>query len=114
MTDSTTHSDRIPGWAVILVSQRTEGDNGYGETMQRMLALGSAHPGFISLESVRAPDGRGITVVFYESEEAAKAWGRNSEHRATQKVGRAQWYEHYAIYHARVERGHRWNRGSAP
>jgi heme-degrading monooxygenase HmoA len=103
-----------PYFAVIFVSKRTEGDAGYGSASDRMAELGAEQPGFLGIESVRAPDGRGITVVFYDSKEAIHNWGRNSEHREVQALGRRQWYEEYAIYYAQVEEARRWKRVGAP
>ena len=76
-----------------------------------MEELGSQQPGFLGIESVRGADGKGITIAFYESEEAARNWGRHPEHRAVQQQGREQWYEGYEIYYAHVEKGRSWKAG---
>ena len=99
-----------PCWAVIFVSKRTAGDHGYGEAAQRMEELGSRQPGFLGIDSARSPDGRGITVAFYATEEAAHDWGRHPEHREVQRRGHAQWYESYEIYFSKVEHGRAWTR----
>ena len=99
-----------PCFAVIFISQRTPGDNGYGDAAKRMEELGSTQPGFLGIESARGPDGKGITVAFYESEEAARNWGRHPEHRAVQQQGRESWYEHYSIYYSVVERARHYSR----
>jgi heme-degrading monooxygenase HmoA len=100
----------VPSFAVIFISQRTPGDNGYGEAAARMEELGSQQPGFLGIDSARGADGKGITVAFYESEEAARAWGRNPEHQATQRHGKENWYERFEIYYAQVERGREWKK----
>jgi heme-degrading monooxygenase HmoA len=100
----------LPAWAVIFISQRTAEDQGYAAATERMRELGTSQPGFLGIESARTADGKGITVVFYDSEESASAWGRNPEHRQVQSRGRDMWYTRYAIYYARVERGHSWTR----
>ena len=97
-----------PCFAVLFISQRTEGDAGYGDAAKRMEELGSQQPGFLGLESVRGADGKGITIAFYDSEAAARGWGSHPEHRAVQQQGRERWYERYEIYYARVERGRTW------
>ena len=101
----------LPCHAVIFVSQRTADDNGYGDATVRMAELGAQQPGFLGIASARAADGAGITVVFYQSAEAAKQWGRNPEHRAVMQTARERWYESYAIYYAEVAGGHGWQKG---
>ncbi len=99
-----------PFHAVIFVSQRTPGDQGYGAAAQRMDELARQQPGFLGVESARGPDGKGITVVFYDSEDAIRGWGRNAEHREVQSDGRRQWYDEYQIYYAHVEKARSWRR----
>lgn len=103
-----------PFHAVIFVSQRTPGDNGYGDESARMVSMVNEQPGFIGMESVRGADGKGITVAFFESEEAIRDWGRVEEHRQAQSSGRASWYESYQLYYSRVERIRSWAKRSDP
>ncbi len=93
-----------PYYAVIFSSRRTPGDAGYGDMAERMVALAAQQPGFLGVESTRDADGFGITVSYWVSEEAISAWRRDAEHRTAQDQGRAQWYEHYELRVARVER----------
>jgi heme-degrading monooxygenase HmoA len=104
---------QLPCHAVIFISQRTPGDNGYGDAVARIGEIGARQPGFLGIASARAPDGAGITVVFYETAEAAKQWGRNPDHRAVIRTGIEQWYEKYAIYYAEVNAGHKWEKAAA-
>ncbi|MDY0036585.1 MAG: antibiotic biosynthesis monooxygenase [Zoogloea oleivorans] len=90
-----------PYYAVIFTSLRTEGDNGYADTAQRMLALAREQPGFLGVDSAR--DGLGITVSYWASLEAIHAWRDNSEHRAAQEQAR-RWYECFRVRICRVER----------
>jgi heme-degrading monooxygenase HmoA len=101
-----------PYHAVIFVSQRTPGDNGYGDASARMVAMAKEQPGFLGMESARGADGKGITVAFFETEQAIRDWGRVAEHRAVQTEGRASWYDHYEIYYSRVERIRSWSKPS--
>jgi heme-degrading monooxygenase HmoA len=109
---STTENSKLepPFHAVIFVSQRTPGDNGYSDESARMVSMAQAQPGFLGMESARSADGKGITVAFFDSEEAIHNWGRVSEHREAQKSGRATWYDNYQIYYSRVERIRAWNK----
>jgi heme-degrading monooxygenase HmoA len=95
-----------PYYAVIFSSLRTASDQGYEQTAERMVELASAQPGFLGAESVRGADGFGITVSYWESEAAIRAWREQAEHRIAQESGRARWYEHYEIRIARIERAY--------
>ena len=90
-----------PYYAVIFTSVRVDGDNGYAETDARMTQLAMEQPGFLGLESARQEIG--ITVSYWSSLEAIKAWKENLEHRNAQ--GRAKdWYKSFRVRVCRVER----------
>jgi heme-degrading monooxygenase HmoA len=93
-----------PYYAVIFTSTRTDVEEGYGETSDRMLELGSQQPGFLGFESARGEDGLGITVSYWESEEAIANWRTNAEHRVVQGRGIAKWYTEFFTRVAKVER----------
>jgi heme-degrading monooxygenase HmoA len=101
-----------PYYAVMFSSQRRDGDNGYGATSDRMVELARQQPGFLGVESARGDDGFGITVAYWESEEAIRAWRLQAEHAAARERGRADWYRHFEIRVARVERAYGWDRAS--
>lgn len=91
-----------PYYAVIFSSHRTEGDHGYAEMADRMLALAASQPGFLGIESVR--DHLGITVSYWESLDSIANWKRNAEHLEAQRLGRREWYSSYRVRIAKVER----------
>lgn len=91
-----------PYYAVIFTSVRTEGDNDYGAMADRMAELAAQQPGYLGVESAR--EGLGITVSYWESLEAIRAWKANAEHLIAQQTGRSQWYTQYKTRIARVER----------
>lgn len=95
-----------PYYAVIFSSRRGADDQGYEQTAARMAELAAQQPGFLGAESARGADGFGITVSYWASEAAIRAWRAQAEHRVAQESGRARWYEHYEIRVARVERAH--------
>lgn len=95
-----------PYYAVIFTSLRTEGDRGYGEMAARMVALAGQQPGFLGVESARGADGLGITVSYWESEEAIAAWKAQADHGMAQATGRRTWYADYQVRVARVERAY--------
>lgn len=99
-----------PYYAVIFTSQRTEGDDGYGATAERMNELVKDQPGFLGVESARDATGLGITVAYFQTEAEIAGWRRNLEHKAARDGGRARWYSHYEVRVARVERAYGWDR----
>lgn len=101
-----------PYYAVIFTSQRTAGDGGYAAMAERMVDLGSRYDGFLGIESVRGPDGLGITVSYWRDEAAIQAWKRDTEHEKAQRGGRAAWYERYSVRVAKVERAYAFERAS--
>lgn len=54
-----------PYYAVIFSSQRTVGDNGYGEMADKMVELASKQKGFLGVESVR-DERLGITISYWD------------------------------------------------
>jgi heme-degrading monooxygenase HmoA len=95
-----------PYYAVIFTALRTEGDNGYGDTADHMEELAKTMPGYLGIESTRGPDGLGITVSYWSSEEAIRAWKAQAEHRTAQERGKRLWYQHYELRIAKVERAY--------
>jgi heme-degrading monooxygenase HmoA len=97
---------KTPYYAVIFSSQRTAGDDGYGTMGDRMAQLAAQQRGYLGVESVRGADGFGITVAYWDSEEAITQWKAHTEHRAAQDKGISDWYAHYEVRIAKVERAY--------
>lgn len=108
-----------PYYAVIFVSRRPSSpssspaavtpqdhSNEYDQTATRMVQLAEGQPGFLGLDSARNPDGLGITVSYWSSLEAIAAWRQHAEHRLAQDRGNREWYLHYELHVARVERSY--------
>jgi heme-degrading monooxygenase HmoA len=95
-----------PYYAVIFSTHRTPGDNGYGKMVERMIELASRQPGFLGVESARSEDGFGITVSYWASADAITCWKENVEHMVAQELGKAEWYEHYELRIAKVDRAY--------
>ena len=91
-----------PYYAVIFTSVRTQDDEGYNATAERMLALASEQAGFLGAESAR--EQVGITVSYWRDLDAIKNWKKHSEHQLAQQRGRANWYQSYTVRIAKVER----------
>src|SRR5687768_2621877 len=94
----------VPYYAVIFSSLRTEGDNGYDETAQRMEELARQQPGFLGIESAQNETGYRVTICFWSSLEAIHDWKQNSEHLIAQEKGIEKWYAGYRIRICKVER----------
>ena len=86
-----------PYYAVIFTSLRTDVEEDYASTAEKMVALAAEQPGFLGVESARS--GLGITVSYWESMEAIRNWKRNTDHLLAQQNGRDHWY---AAYHTRI------------
>ena len=95
-----------PYYAVVFSSQRTPGEDGYGEMADRMVALASAEDGYLGVESTRGADGFGITVSYWRDEASIATWKKNAEHKIAQQYGHERWYEHFELRVARVERAY--------
>lgn len=95
-----------PYYAVIFPSQRADADRGYSQVAERMVELAATMPGFLGIESARNPDGFGITVSYWRSEEDIRDWKAQAEHRAAQEAGKKTWYVDFCVRVAKVERAY--------
>lgn len=97
--------------AVIFCARRTEEDDaGYGVAAERMEDLAARQPGYRGIDHAREGDGFGITISYWETDEAAKAWRDNPEHAAIREAGRGKWYLDYSLHVARIERSYDWEK----
>ena len=95
-----------PYYAVIFSSQRRDGEGGYQAMAERMVELAAQQVGYLGIESSRGEDGFGITVSYWRSEADIAAWKRNAEHAIARQRGRSEWYGHFELRIARVERAY--------
>ena len=94
-----------PYYAVIFSSIRNDVDHSaYDEMNNHLMALAQKQPGFLGVDSVR--DKLGITVSYWKSPSAIKAWQTQSDHLLAKRQARASWYKTYTIRIARVEQAH--------
>lgn len=93
-----------PYTAVIFTSLRTEAAAGpdYALMAGEMESLAAEQPGYLGIEY--AHDTVGITVSYWATAGAARAWKQVSEHRVAQRRGRDEWYRAYRVRIATVER----------
>jgi heme-degrading monooxygenase HmoA len=90
-----------PYYAVIFVSERTEGDNGYAEMAEKMVKLAQKQDGFLGIESAR--EEIGISVSYWKDLDAIRKWKQNLEHQQAQEKGKKIWYKSYKTRIAKVE-----------
>ena len=102
-----------PPYYAVIFSSRRRGDDadGYAEASARMLELVAQQPGFLGAESTRGSDGFGITVAYFTDEAAIAAWRNHAEHAEARARGRSDWYAHFELRIAKVERAYGWDRG---
>lgn len=93
-----------PYYAVIFTSVRTDIEDGYEETAERMIELARQQQGFLGVESAR--NELGITVSYWESLEAIVQWKNNAEHTRARAQGRKLWYKSYHTRICKVERAY--------
>ena len=99
-------------YAVIFTAQRTHDDTqeAYAIAAKRMEELAQTMPGYLGFVSTRDENGFGITISYWESEDAIKAWRDNLEHSAVRERGRDEWYLNYNLQVAKIERSYAWNK----
>ncbi len=91
-----------PYYAVIFTTQRTEYQDGYENTADRMVELAQQQPGFLGIES--AHQVIGLTVSYWTDLESIRLWKEHAEHAAAREKGRSLWYQEYTLRIAKVEK----------
>ena len=97
---------KTPYYAVIFSSAVNGEHAEYAITADRMEELARDMPGYLGIESARGADGFGITVSYWRDEASIAAWRRQGEHVLAQERGRREWYAHYELRVARVDRAY--------
>ncbi len=93
-----------PYFAVIFSNQLADPAPGYDQMAQTIADLAAAQPGYLGVESTRDATGLGITVSYWQDEDAVLNWKAKAEHLLAQKLGKTRWYRHYRLRVAKVER----------
>lgn len=97
--------------AVIFVAQRTdEDDEGYTLAASAMETLAARQRGYLGMDTVRGAEALGITVSYWMSDAAAKAWRDHPDHKTIREAGRDRWYFEYALHVAEVTRSYDWQK----
>lgn len=88
-------------YAVIFTSFLHDEPDEYAEAAQYALSLAMKQPGLLGYEGVRA--GMGISVSYWDSLEAIRAWKEHPEHKLLQQKEHL-WFRESKIRICRVER----------
>jgi len=92
-------------------TRRVDNAELYAEWSQRMDERVRGIAGYIDHVGFRDPDTRqGVTLAYFDSEEAIARWRDDAEHRQAQELGRSHFYEDYTLEVAMVERAYSWER----
>jgi heme-degrading monooxygenase HmoA len=76
----------------------------YVALVDRMDEIARTMPGYISHKGFFADDGERVTIVEFEHEEGLRAWRRDPEHVAAQKLARQKYYTSYHIQVCTLDR----------
>ena len=98
--------------AVIFRSTRTvDAHDVYAEWSERMTEAVRTIAGYNGNFSFRDEASRqGVTIAYFENEEAITEWRTFNEHLMAQQLGREQFYEDYSVEVAHIERSYTWRR----
>tara|TARA_R110002111_G_scaffold168038_2_gene234041 strand:+ start:174223 stop:174465 length:243 start_codon:yes stop_codon:yes gene_type:complete len=77
----------------------------------RMQELAGQQAGFLGVESFRSPDGKGVTISYWQDLPSIQAWREHPEHQTAQRLGKQRWYQNYTIEIARIETAYHFSRG---
>ncbi len=91
-----------PYYAVIFTSTHSKDTEGYKEMAARMENMAKTQKGYLGMDSAKSAVG--ITISYWESLEAIKAWKANTQHRMAQQLGQTKWYSWYNVRICKVER----------
>jgi len=79
----------------------------YLAMVDKMNAIASAMPGYISHKGFFAEDGERVTVVEFDTMESLRGWRMHPEHREAQRLARERYYESYSVQVCEVIREQR-------
>lgn len=98
-------------FAVIFRSIRShDHEDLYGQWSERMSAAVTQVEGYSSHFSFRDPSTReGVTVAYFENEEAIRHWREFPDHLEAQRLGRDSFYLNYTVQVAEIVREYSWN-----
>lgn len=69
--------------------------------------IATTMPGFVSIERFTSDEGERLSLVVFESAEAAEAWRQHPRHQEAQRLGRERFFSEYSIAVCECRRSHR-------
>ena len=112
MEQSSINTPAPPYYTVVFSAQMTEQTNGYVDLATRMVELASRQAGFLGIETAQNTDGSSITVSYWEDEDSIRAWKKNLDHQAAQRIGRETFYQNFTVRIARVDRDYTFDKNA--
>ena len=100
------NTPKPPYYAVMFTNQLSQHNEGYEQMGQKMFELAIEQPGCLGAESTRDIHGVGITISYWKDEASINEWKAQTQHVFAQRKGIEQWYEHYELRVAKVERAY--------
>jgi len=76
---------------------RADAGEAYGKTLERMLEIVRAMPGYILHKVYTAADGERCTIVEFDTEVHQRAWATHAEHVQAKQRGRDSFYSEYRL-----------------
>lgn len=93
-----------PYYAVVFTTIRTDIEEGYLATNNKLEKMAEGIDGFLGIESARdKADGLGITISYWKNIDAIAKWREHTHHRIAKEKGIKDWYKSYSIRIAKVE-----------
>ncbi|GEQ84977.1 antibiotic biosynthesis monooxygenase [Patiriisocius marinistellae] len=99
-------------YAVIFTSTLSKHTEGYNEMAHKMELLAEQQNGFLGISSAR--ENIGITISYWENEQAIINWKANLDHQLAQKFGKLKWYSSYKVEVALIKRSYNFNNKNLP
>ena len=90
-------------YAVIFTAEMSDDTAGYADMAQRMTELVERQSGYIG-KHTSMEGNRELTISYWESLAAIKAWKAHPEHRTAQEQGCSKWYADYQVQVTRIDR----------
>lgn len=92
-----------PYYVAIFYAELREIDPAYLALSASLAELATKQPGYLGKHSVREGHCE-ITTSYWRDEQAIKNWQAQAEHLRAQQKGREDWFSHYEVRIAKVER----------
>lgn len=100
-----------PPYHIAIFRYRRNGEDaaGYDDARRDMFDMARLHPGFLGMESIGDANGDGVTLSYWTDEASIRAWRAHDGHGVIREKERRDWYDHYVLQVARVERAYGWS-----